>query len=221
MFYCSDHPSAPLQEVHARVGDHVVLSRWTNTKPLLVAHTGYSESTFRRLKAARRVPDWTQGQAELPESHRPQHDFVNTYLSELFSQEVPEGYEGLYKPSIAITERFIGVKGVGPLVGNDDLTIEGIMYPTVSLRASCENLALTEEFATAGLKLLEACFVRIVEADDRKGYTFDVLFFAKEVSQDGTLNWLLPRPLKSTWEYSQTFPTWFNNTVSDILGKSK
>jgi hypothetical protein len=213
MFYCSDHPSAPLREVHARVGDHVVLSRWTNTKPLMVAQTGYSESTFHRLKAARMVPEWTQGQAELLESHRLQHDFVNTYLSELFSQEVPEGCESLYRPSIAITEQFIGVKGIGPLVGNDDLTIEGIMYPTISLRASCENLALAEGFASDGLKLLEACFVRVFEADDRKGYRCDLLFLAKEISRDGTLNWMIPRPLKSTWEYSQTFPTWFSHTV--------
>jgi hypothetical protein len=203
MFYCSDHKSAPLSEVHAKTGDQITFSLWSTTDHLLVNIVGYSEPTFQRLKARRICPDWSRGTNQVPESIAAQNTFVDHYLSELFSQQVPDENDRLYKPSIAITERFLqtNILPGTPGIRIDDLSIEGIMYPTIALRASCENLALTEKFAAEGLSLFNAIFVQVQKIGDLGLYSYRSLYHLTGIGSDGSLTWERSRPLVSTWEY--------------------
>jgi hypothetical protein len=77
-----------LAEVSARVGDRVLISEWSTTKPLLVQPVGYSEETLERLgirKASR--PGWISNSTTLPLGREEHNREVNHYLSELFTQK--------------------------------------------------------------------------------------------------------------------------------------
>jgi hypothetical protein len=178
MFYCSDHPSAPLSEVDAEVGDYVVLSEWSITKHLLAWHVGYSEASFKKLGARRACPPlWVNPPEFMPPEHEAHQREVNKYLAELFTEKVPTGDEHLYAPSIAITETVLswGLVDNKGLFDGQELKFEAVMYPTIALRASCENLALSAEFASDALLLDAADFVRVIKVGSMGEYELQYL----------------------------------------------
>jgi hypothetical protein len=191
MFYCSDHPSGPLAEVGAEVGNLVVLSQWLAKDPVVVLQVGYSEATYIRLGFRKpHIPKWM-----VPPENNNNADHqreVNHYLSELFTQKVPNGEEHRYAPSIAITEKFLSFNVVdekGLFPDQPDMKIEGIIYPTVALRASCENLALRAEFAVQSLLLEAADFVEILDIDPQEKYNARYLGSVVRWCQPGELIW--------------------------------
>lgn len=210
MFYCSDHASGPLAEVGAKVGNHVVLSQWLAKDPLFVTQVGYSEAAYIRLGFRKsHIPEWM-----VPPENGTDADHqreVNHYLSELFTQKVPDGQEHLYAPSIAITEAFLSfnvVDNKGLFPDHPDMKIEGIIYPTVALRASCENLALRAEFASQSLLLEAADFVEILNIDPQGKCDVRYLGSVARWRQPGELIWgFLPVEKRvSGWVASTTAP---------------
>jgi len=193
MFYCSDHPSAPLAEVGVKVGDRVVISQWITTKPLLVMQVGYSQETFDKLGIRKpRAPEWMNVPDTIPRGGEESHREVNSYLSDLFTERVPDGDEHLYVPSIAIAEAILSydpMDHLGLFPEDPDMKAEGIIYPTVALRASCENLALRAEFAHEALLLEAADFVEVVDIDPQSLFKCKYLGSVTAWRHPGLLLW--------------------------------
>jgi hypothetical protein len=200
VFYCSDHPSAPLVEIHAAVGDYVVLSRWMTKRPLLVGPIGYTKSNLERLGARRECPEFIVPRPQDSEDYS-HNESITAYLAELFTQQVPNSEEYRYKPSIAIAESFFNYRYT-----QLDYRFEGIIYPTLALRASCENLALTEEFASTGLMLTAADFVQVIDRNEQDVFLFKYFGSVKHVLLGGILCWDA-LPLEKTMSHSFGFPT--------------
>lgn len=103
LFYRSSARNAPFFEVHAQVGDHIVLSEWRTTAKMAVNHVGYTRPIFESLRPTRTAPSWgpplvtplvsdkTLGTTPL---------IIDEFLSSFFIVDVQRGQEHLYKGTI-------------------------------------------------------------------------------------------------------------------------
>jgi hypothetical protein len=93
---------------------------------------------------------------------------------------VSKGSEEIYKLSSAIAECLFA----------DDI-FNGLIYPTVEMRANGDNLALKLRYADKNLRFLKAEYARI---DAVSGFTYKitVLDFATPLAPDGRLLWNAP-----------------------------
>jgi hypothetical protein len=101
-------------------------------------------------------------------------------LAEAFTIRVPKGSEEMYKLSVAIAE----------FLFTDDI-FDGLIYPTVEMRANADNLALKPRYADKNLSFPKAEYARI---DDllEFSYKITVLDTANALAPDGTLLWNRP-----------------------------
>lgn len=103
LFYCSSARNAPFFEVHAHVGDHLVLSEWRTTAKMVVNHIGYTRPTFERLRSTRNTPTWGPPLA-VPLASKRAH-MIDDFFSSFFVVDVQGGQEHLYKTTIALAEK--------------------------------------------------------------------------------------------------------------------
>jgi hypothetical protein len=179
LFYCSTARNAPFFEVHAQVGDGLVLSEWRTLTKMTVNHVGYTQSNFTQLQSGRECPDWSKASFQPTDKMR----MVDEFFSSFFSVDVPKGQEPLYKATIAITEQLIPIPTEpGPV------RFDGLMYPTIPMKGNCENFALRKEFVEHGVAFVKADYIKI-RAIEGTQITFDKLDFANSVRADGALEW--------------------------------
>jgi hypothetical protein len=69
-----------------------------------------------------------------------------------------------------------------------DNIFDGLLYPTVQMRANADNLALKPRYVDSNLMFLKAEFVR-VKAVREFAFDIDVLDTATELTPDGTIVW--------------------------------
>jgi hypothetical protein len=180
LFYCSSARNAPFFEIHAQVGDHVVLSEWRTTAQMRVNHIGYTRPTFERLQSTRNAPSWGPPQASPRTSERTR--LIDEFFSSFFSVDVLGGQEYFYKATIALTEKFIPEPSE-----ESGFRFDGLMYPTIPMNGNCENFALKLDFVERGVAFVKAEYLVIREIDDMQ-MKVDVLDFANSV-HDGRLTW--------------------------------
>jgi hypothetical protein len=183
MFYCSLQRNAPFFEVDSQVGDRLVLSEWKKTSHLLVNNVGYSKPNFKALASNRECPDWSGGKDLKYPDLRDQQRPITEFLADLFCMNVPDGREYLYKPTIAIAEKFVPAD-----VRHGAVTFDGLMYPTIPMAGNCENVALRPQFVDRGLAFVKAEYIVVRNVQGTR-LTFDVLDFANSVSPSGNLHW--------------------------------
>jgi len=176
VFYCSTSRSAVFFEVDAKPKDKIVVSKWETIEELLVNNVGYTKTCFFNLKSNRESQTWGEIKKEvnIPETN----DLVNEFLSQEFTKIVPAGKEYLYKISIAIAEKLF----------SDDL-FDGLLYPTISMRANADNFALKPRYIEEKkivIKMVE--YIQIDTKEDFK-YRITVLDFANSFKEDGTIEW--------------------------------
>lgn len=175
VFYCATARAAVPHELHVKVGNTVAIGHFVTIDRLLVNRIGFTEATFRRLASRRVVPDYGRlGAEEYDECRALCEDF----LSEVFTGNVPPGFEHRYKLSIAVAEKMF-----------DDDTFDGFMYPTVPMWANCDNFALKPVYADRSLELTYAEFLRVTAISD-DGLSVDVLDEAHIIDPDGAVRWL-------------------------------
>ena len=105
---------------------------------------------------------------------------ISDFLAEVFTRRVPKGSEEMYKLSIAIADYLF----------KDD-TLDGLLYPTVEMRANADNIALKTGYADKNLRFLKVEFARI-NAVHEFSYDITVLDFATVLAPDGKLVWNAP-----------------------------
>ena len=178
ILYCCTSRSAPFFESRPEIGQTVAIVWWITTAPLHVNHVGYTASVFQTLGSNREQAGWGPEPARVPgEDINVQ---VAEFLAETFTRAVPKGSEYLYKLSVAIAEKLF----------LDDM-FDGLLYPTVQMRANADNFALKPRYADSHLQFLKAEFARINGIDAVREFTFgiDVLDTATELTPEGTIVW--------------------------------
>jgi hypothetical protein len=177
VFYCStDREVLFFELTDVKPKDKIVVSKWETTEELLVNNVGYTRTCFSNLKSNRESQTWGEIKKEIniPETN----DLVNEFLSQEFTKIVPAGKEDLYKISIAIAEKLF----------SDD-RFDGLLYPTISMKANADNLALKPRYIDEkkiAIKMVE--YIQIDTKEDFK-YKITVLDFANSFKEDGTIEW--------------------------------
>ncbi len=183
MFYCSSAQNAPFFEVHAEVGDHLVLSEWRTTTEMLVNRVGYTRNSFAKLKSTRDCPDWGGLGSLRQMTGSGRMRLIDEFFASLFTVNVQSGEEHLYTATIALTEKFLPSN-----VPGDCVELAGLMYPTIPMNGNCENFALRPKFVKNGVSFVKAEFV-IIKAIQRMEMSFDHLDFVNSTSESGQLQW--------------------------------
>ncbi len=175
VLYCCTSREAPFFEAHPSEGQTVAIVHWKTAARLLVNHVGYSNATFKTLGSNRRQAGWDNEDARVPgdETNR----FIMEFLAEAFTRSVPIGSEHEYKLSVAIAEHLYA-----------DQMFNGLLYPTIAMRANADNFALKLPYADTHLQFVKAEFARI---DNLRDFAFDitVLDTATQLASDGAIMW--------------------------------
>jgi hypothetical protein len=141
VLYCATSRQAAYFEIRPQLGDKVVVSEWQTTKPLRVNHIGYVPATFARLGTSRQYAGWSDAPAVVPDSMT---EIANT-LADLFTEIVPPSEEYRYTLTAALATKFM----------QGDL-FDGIIYPTIVMRANADNFALKPSFVDTGMRFVKA-----------------------------------------------------------------
>lgn len=171
VLYCCTSRGAPFFESRPREGETVAIARWITTAPLLVNHVGYSKATFNAFASVRQQAGWGPRPANHP------NEAVSNFLAKIFTRIVPAGSEHEYKLSVAIAEKLFA----------DDI-FDGLLYPTVAMRANADNFALKLRYANDNLRFQKAEYARIERVRD---FAFDITWLdtATELEEDGAIRW--------------------------------
>jgi hypothetical protein len=197
MFYCSSSKEPIFFELgEIKSGDELILSSWQTRSRMLVNNIGYTQFVFSELGAKRQCPTWEEkgengaaisvpiGGAELLASrlHEEEKDALRVELSKMFMQKIDSRSDSRYKLTAAIAEAHLGTV-------NESEEFAGILYPSVRMWANGDNFALTPKFVNECLDFRRATRVRI-EKCDATGFEFTSIECAREINEDGSLNWL-------------------------------
>lgn len=173
LFYASSSRSAVFFETAIETATPLLISRWRTKAPMLLTHIGYHTNTFELLGSKRTVAGWdgkTSPHASAPESEKTWYGY-----SRLFSQRVPISHEFRYKLSVAAAECMLGSM------------MAGILYPSISMWANADNIALRPEWVDVNLRFVGVEKIRI-DAVEGKQISFTTVDYA--TSPDGVfLEW--------------------------------
>jgi hypothetical protein len=175
MFYCSTHRNPVLFELRPQVGSRIALIHYRTNATLTPNLIGYTDKTFRALKANRRVPDY--GTLDI-DSYSRADALVKDFLSEVFSQVVPVSEEWRYTLSVAVAEKMT----MGDL-------IDALIYPAIPMWANSDNLAIEPAFVD---RALDAVYAEYLEVTDVGTSTFrvNVLDESRTFGSRGEILWL-------------------------------
>lgn len=173
MFYLNTQRNAVFFEMNPGPGDLLAVSHWTTVDKLLVFPVGYSDRVFQEKTSNRSKP--RLGPGDHPLLMHPSNRYLEDFFAVEFTKEVPNDEPWRFKISAALAETRLSPQRV-----------DGVMYPTVAMRANSDNFALRPSSAKK-LKLLKAEFVQI---DKVKDFSFEVTVLDTATEfPDGTLAW--------------------------------
>lgn len=194
IFYCSNFRDVVFYEIQdLQAGDEFILGYWRTSQKLLVNNIGYTNFVFESMGASRPLPQWTSktnasGEFSLPDEgqlHQAHEDIKehdnNRELREHLSKAFTSKSGGnAYKLTVAIAELHLGK------ISNHSDQFGGIIYPSVQMNASGDNLALLPWYVDDHLNFKKAIHFRI-DAKKDKGFSFKMLDWAD--AENGVLNW--------------------------------
>jgi hypothetical protein len=109
----------------------------------------------------------------------PVNIFVDDALGRVFTTRVNSNELYLYKRSIAITE-----------ICRETGMFDGIIYPTLAMRANTDNLALLPEVEDTKLELVRTEFYHVEEVDEVNFlYKMKLVDTATSLSATGEIAW--------------------------------
>jgi hypothetical protein len=148
-FYGSFNWEPTLFELRVKEGDFIVLSLFNAIDHLEFAPIGFTNEVFQRLFSNRvPPPEARPNNVELIE--RDSNKIVDKYIAESFTKIVNVGEEYKYKISVAIS-KFI--------MSNEH--IDGIIYPSILMKADSENIALKSESVFHKLQLINTVYAKV------------------------------------------------------------
>lgn len=175
--------SACLYECHAGIGEVFVVSKWRTTAPMHLFHFGYlaKQVTDSRTKLLN-VNNWLSISPA-----NPKDAIIRSWEAKIFTME---GSNFVYKLSNTIS-RLIRKPVAGP-----DITISGILYPSVAMGYLQDNVALQKSFVDRYLEF-EDCEMHRIErirpnssvVPGEETFTVKKLAHCDQIGEDGTLRW--------------------------------
>jgi len=175
IMYCSMARSSAFFEVNPQVGQHLVVSHWVTTALLLVNQVGYSRAVLERLNSNRLEDEvWLNGDIFKYEGL---NQDIAEFLGNIFTEHVSKGQEKKYKLSVAIAEKL--------LMG---VIVDGLMYPTVAMRANADNIALKPSYVDKNLEFKRAEYI-LIEKVKEFGFEAKVIDTAIDLSHEGDILW--------------------------------
>lgn len=191
MFYSSIAREGAIFELRPMPGDHIAVSKWKLARKVIVNNIGYLKSAFENLGSSRSVPlSWGHDDT-FPLAER--NKLVARFFATQFTKIVPPGNEHEYKMCTAIAEKhYIGKilseRSFGHEYG-DTSRFGGLIYPTISMRANADNIALLPEVADTNLTPLSVEWLRIDAEGPDFGYQVTMLDFANSFGPTGEIEW--------------------------------
>ena len=202
VFYCSDSSQVTLSEIRPKVGDLIVLSEWENTSLLLMTNTGFSQKQQEIWKGegGTERPLWAR--ASLPEEFKLSHEeeevnnIIVDYFSEMFSKDVAEDKNHLYKVSAAIAE-LLGFNFKGEekferikkdLHKGTGASFDGILFPTIIRKGIADNFAIRKHSVDTKLRFLCADQIRIT-AIENGNISYEEINYANSADEHNNIEW--------------------------------
>ena len=152
MFYLNSLRNAVFFELRPEAGDYLVMGHWKVIDQLFMFPVGYSQSVFHQMKSNRSMPTFGPDFDPRLQEHR--NMLLEEFFAEQFTKEVPREEPWQFKISAAIAENRLSLQEA-----------DGVMYPTVAMRANSDNFALRPS-ADRKLILKKAEFVRVDAVED-------------------------------------------------------
>lgn len=142
-------------------------------------HVAFTGQAFQALGSRRASPDFDEKIAgiEHPLVRRDLNAMLDSFLSDAFTVKVKEGHNDRdYKLSIAISE----ILRSPPF--------EGLLYPTIAMRADADNLALDPGYVDQHVRFVSADYLWVV-GHDAQGTQVRLADRCLSADQSGGLNW--------------------------------
>jgi hypothetical protein len=175
VFYCSAAREGALFEVAPRLGETVVVAKWTTTEPMVVHPVGYSKNALTQLQSRRAPESWA---GFVNERGGAAHAEITDFFATTFVRVIRPGESpDFYKLSTAIAEMLFA----------QDM-FHGLLYPTVALAANSDNLAIKPSFVDQHLRFVEAELFQVQKVHDH-GFEVLPLDLAQTLETDGSIVW--------------------------------
>lgn len=173
MLYVTTSDDAVFYETRANIGDALAVVEYDVTAPLSYMSVGYTQAAAGRLESTREVPEYGRGLTTDREA------FVEEFLAEIFTPIVASADdEWRYQASIAIAANFL----------NNDLA-DALMFPTISMRADADNLAIRTRFADRGLRAVSVGMWEKTEQLSPFEHRFAYRDASTGISPGGQITW--------------------------------
>jgi len=157
IFYGSvGQPFSCLYECAWKIGEFFAVSAWLTTQPILLNHLGYTTAALQALKAANRT---TPSFAHVSNDSEP-NKIIREWQARVFTQQVPQGQEQLYRLPIAIKD--LALSNVGqPHPSGGPAKFSGVLYPSVAMWALADNVAILPAEVDSKLALFEVILLTV------------------------------------------------------------
>jgi hypothetical protein len=190
MFYSSIAREASIFELRPKPGDHIAVSKWKIAKKVIVNNVGYAKHTFDNLGSARSIPIWGYNSALISNAS---NKLVADFFAAQFTKTVKPGNEHEYKMSAAIAEKhYLGNISSERSFENDygdTFRFGGLIYPTISMKANADNIALLPQVVDAYVSAVAVEWLRIDSEGPDFSYQVTMLDFANSFSSTGDIEW--------------------------------
>jgi hypothetical protein len=175
MLYVTTSHHAVFYETRVEIGQRLALVEYRLDAVLPVMAVGYTESVATALSSSRAVPMYGKLDARLLDETVA---YVDELLSEIFAASVPVGEEWRYRASIAIAQHLL-----------NNTAAEAVLYPTVSMKANADNLAIRPRFADRHLKPVLVRYLEKLEGNGGAPWRYTQLDAASTFGKRGRIHW--------------------------------
>jgi hypothetical protein len=184
VFYgCSDKIGAIIERRLSK-GDKFTLSEWITTDKLLVNHVGFVDEILQK-HGSKRPPE----QLARFKANGKVSELIAEFLSGVFTETVGIDETHKYKLSNAIAEQLLL-----PIESDIGLKFSGLLYPSVAMSSTADNLALDTQYVDSCMKVIKAEFWEVVNVrlnkDNAPSYDWAILDVASSFSKDGAIKWM-------------------------------
>lgn len=179
VFYASASRNVVFFEQRIKVGDTITVSRWRSKKKMTVNNIGYTPEVFQSLGANRHCPIWGKEKID-PKINSETNVLIRQFFADEFTRIIEDESKNhfLYKLSIAIGEKFWHGE-----------IFQGIIYPSLAMKANSDNIAVKSECVDEYLELEEIEHIRIEKKNDELNYDITILNTSGTFNKDGSINW--------------------------------
>src|SRR3989304_10016979 len=165
VFYASASRNVVFFEQRINAGDTITVSRWRTKKKMVVNNIGYTPEVFQALGSNRKCPVWGTDKID-PRMNSEANVLIRQFFADEFTRIIEDESKNhhLYKLSIAIGEKF----------WHGEL-FQGIIYPSLAMKANSDNIAVKAEYVDEYLELEEIEHIRIDKKNDELNYDITIL----------------------------------------------